>query len=68
MNLEEQKIQEYIRLNPGTKDDEFIHRLSGVTEWVCEHGVGHPISYHDGINKHGCDGCCTKKKMIGEKK
>ena len=47
-------------------------RKSGLREWVCEHGIGHPIpSSAELVAKqkghdvstwliHGCDGCCSK--------
>lgn len=36
-------------------------RADGRIEYVCKHGVGHPI-YETGINAvHGCDGCCSEK-------
>jgi hypothetical protein len=30
-------------------------------EWVCPHGVGHPIpgQPHHADGLHGCDGCCA---------
>ena len=43
-------------------------RMSGLTERVCAHGVGHPdpdsLAWFDRIKPdhsldvHGCDGCC----------
>ena len=44
-----------------------FHRMNGLIEDTCEHGVGHPNkeslktmnSAIDGI--HGCDGCCSGK-------
>lgn len=36
----------------------------GITERVCEHGVGHPDPDCIGAQKdpiHGCDGCCRRK-------
>ena len=53
--------------------DQIIHRLNGVTERICEHGVGHPIEVPYDVNGikltddqrsdmtiHGCDGCCSQ--------
>ncbi len=53
-------------------------RASGLLEWVCSHGVGHP----DGnvvkeLNKrykstawgvHGCDGCCSRDDFPSNKR
>jgi len=48
-----------------------IIRSSGLIEDVCKHGIGHPnkqwLAQHDskgdkGLSRHGCDGCCIKKK------
>lgn len=38
-------------------------RNSGLVEWVCPHGVGHPApnayqEYRQDYGGHGCDGCC----------
>lgn len=56
-----------------------LHRASGLVEWICEHGVGHPdedsaelIAKHYGHSTdtwlvHGCDGCCSKKDFPGRK-
>ena len=53
-------------------------RGSGLVEWVCEHGVGHPdIRSAEKIAKkyghdtdtwliHGCDGCCSRKDFPGK--
>jgi len=64
MTNDERRIETYKILNPETKDDQFICRPSGVIEWVCKHGVGHPIdaNIHNGI--HGCDGCCVHNRMV----
>ena len=47
-----------------------IVRESGLIEWLCEHGVGHPDfesvkekGVYWGI--HGCDGCCSKDDFPG---
>ena len=47
-----------------------IYGDDGAVEWVCAHGVGHPI-----ISKlrpgdpgiHTCDGCCQKKRVSDKK-
>ena len=47
-------------------------RASGLLEWVCEHGIGHPDMdsakrlHMEGI--HGCDGCCSRKDFPGNVK
>lgn len=53
--------------------DVFEKRLGGIVEWICPHGVGHPLvsSIHEVASRskhsfetlsiHGCDGCCRKK-------
>lgn len=53
-------------------------RASGLIEWVCEHGVGHPdersaekIAKSLGHSKdtwltHGCDGCCSREDFPGK--
>ncbi len=43
--------------------NDLIVRVDGRVEWICEHGVGHPVysprqSEADFI--HGCDGCCSR--------
>lgn len=47
-------------------------RASGLIEWICEHGVGHPddrsvmkMGEYWGI--HGCDGCCSRDDFPGKK-
>lgn len=41
-----------------------LKRVNGLTEFVCEHGVGHPSKaltpprFYYGT--HGCDGCCAR--------
>lgn len=55
-------------------------RASGLIEWVCEHGVGHPdyesavylnTHGHEGSRGtwgiHGCDGCCSRDDFPGKK-
>ncbi len=46
------------------------HRLTredGRIEWICEHGVGHPIGHVtkwvNWMSVHGCDGCCSEPKV-----
>jgi len=43
-------------------ESEFLVRMDGRIEWVCEHGVGHtvyaPPELGDWGWVHGCDGCC----------
>jgi hypothetical protein len=58
---------------PETKT--VIRRKSGLMEWVCEHGVGHPLlasaikiaNKHKHILStwltHGCDGCCKSEEF-----
>lgn len=41
-------------------------------EWLCEHGVGHPLSSFvrsvpRGSGVHGCDGCCAKMRLRQKK-
>ena len=52
-----------------------ITRETGLIEDICKHGVGHPniewLKLHDPEGKlafsvHGCDGCCSKKRMRRE--
>jgi hypothetical protein len=58
-----------------------IVRDSGLIEWECEHGVGHPddesIREMDNIHGsgsegswgiHGCDGCCSRPDFPGKAK
>jgi hypothetical protein len=47
-----------------------IIRASGLVEWQCEHGVGHPdfksvkkMGEEWGV--HGCDGCCIRDDFPG---
>ena len=49
---------------------QLIHRMNGVKELACEHGVGHPIKGPPSTNRweiHGCDGCCGKALWKKEK-
>jgi len=48
-------------------------RSSGLVEWICKHGVGHPD--HGSAEKmgrgrdiHGCDGCCADRDFPGRLK
>ena len=52
-------------------------RTSGLIEWVCEHGVGHPdkasvdemeANGRPGYGVHGCDGCCKREDFPGRRK
>lgn len=51
---------------PGYRD--FMRRADGRIEWLCEHGVGHPVFAQRVQGEagyiHGCDGCCNKKSPI----
>lgn len=47
-----------------------VVRASGLIEWVCEHGVGHPDQASvkqlgEGYGIHGCDGCCGRADFPG---
>ena len=58
MNREDEIISGFEHQNPGLKF-RYVVRLNGTIEWVCEHGVGHPIYWEvEGGGIHGCDGCC----------
>lgn len=53
-----------------------IERTSGIEEWICEHGIGHPTreSAERVAKKHGhpidiwlqhcCDGCCKNNDQF----
>ena len=48
-----------------------IVRASGLIEWECDHGVGHPDlnsveRMGDGWAIHGCDGCCGRDDFPGK--
>lgn len=54
-------------------------RNSGLVEWICIHGCGHPdyeVAMALGIKNnqgsayliHGCDGCCNHDSFPGKKK
>lgn len=52
-------------------------RVTGLLEWVCEHGVGHPdplcaravakaLKQPEEVwQVHGCDGCCGRDDFPG---
>jgi len=54
-----------------------LMRLTGLMEWVCTHGVGHPdhvsaamVAEKTDHNvdvwlSHGCDGCCGRDDFPG---
>lgn len=56
---------------------EMIVRETGLVEWVCEHGTGHPdmrsarkLAKKYGHSEsawttHGCDSCCRRKDFPG---
>lgn len=50
-------------------EEEFLIRMDGRIEWVCEHGVGHTVYNPHDWGKytfvHGCDGCCNKLENNG---
>ena len=55
-------IEEVMRLNPGTKREEYMWRLDGRLEWICSHGIGHTVYAPKAFTYnfvHGCDGCCA---------
>jgi hypothetical protein len=47
-------------------DPHIIIREDGRVEWLCEHGVGHPVGHlthwKSWMSVHGCDGCCLRRK------
>lgn len=52
-----------------------IIRSSGLIEYVCEHGVGHPdyesaINIGENFGIHGCceEMCCSREDFPGKKK
>lgn len=75
------KIQNPVnpKLGPSRKWSR-IMRASGLIEWVCEHGCGHPDEYSaeqldikNGHKSgtwsvHGCDGCCHNSNFPGRTK
>lgn len=44
-------------------------REHGVVEWICPHGVGHPIGHvniwQGWMGVHGCEGCCVELEDLG---
>ena len=49
----------------GVEEKDLNYRLDGRIEWVCEHGVGHPIWWPTGgTSVHGCCGCCSRFKGV----
>lgn len=56
-----------------------LRRSTGLVEYVCEHGCGHPdyasakelaVKYKSSISTwltHGCCGCCARKDFPGRK-
>lgn len=62
-------------LNPKIKEmsekynkpyDQFLMRMDGRCEWLCQHGVGHTVWYPKGSSgSHGCCGCCSKELKNG---
>lgn len=44
--------------------EEFLMRMDGRCEWVCDHGIGHTVWVPDQFKdqdswwSHGCDSCC----------
>jgi hypothetical protein len=63
---------------------EKIRRASGLIEWACEHGCGHPDANSvEELSErragsddppathwsvHGCDGCCSRADFPGRRK
>lgn len=49
--------------------DKFVLRLDGRIEWICDHGIGHPVWFADKADKawgiHRCDGCCEDAPKSG---
>lgn len=62
-----------IKFNKDTGIEAFpwlIRRETGLMEFVCKHGVGHPARdsirffENNGVSSlgvHGCDGCCQRE-------
>lgn len=58
-------INEFLKRNPKIERSELHYRYDRqCIEWVCEHGIGHPIWDAHGDYVHECDGCCKKSKHI----
>jgi len=60
-----------------TMNWEEITRASGLREYICDHGVGHPDHMSavklgsrrgqgDSYATHGCDRCCLRKDFPGK--
>jgi len=52
-----------IDFNPQINGMRAFVRGDGRVEWICIHGVGHPVydpnaGGNDYAGRHGCDGCC----------
>lgn len=46
-------------------EDQFLRRMDGRIEWICEHGIGHTVWFPEGSDAtHGCDSCCIKLKKV----
>lgn len=54
------------RLNKPS--EQFNVRSDGRIEWMCEHGIGHPVFIPEKQKEygtiHGCDGCCNGVPVI----
>ena len=59
-------------LPPLPEGWQITHRESGIVEYTCPHGVGHPVARAVSVRLkeyeplrpsegvHGCDGCCSQ--------
>lgn len=55
-----QKIASEFWMKNSDVEGELIYRNGRrCVEWVCKHGIGHPIWDSQGFYGHGCDGCCA---------
>lgn len=64
-------IKKIVEILANSKGEQYIIRASGLVEWVCNHGVGHPLPESSRLlylktdnsswDVHGCDGCCKIK-------
>jgi hypothetical protein len=64
-------IEEFKKMFPEAKDGQFLYRDDrDCIEWICVHGVGHPIWDSQDDYVHGCCGCCKDmiKKFVKRKK
>jgi len=77
--LKEDRDVFYTTIEALSTEGKLNQRADGRVEWVCEHGVGHTIMIPDWVKKkskelqdawwlHGCDGCCSKLKLIAKEK